>query len=88
MHFVLIGLDRYAAERCIGTDIVRLSEIAMTGREAIMEKLQEVNLTAGLGEHIEIFIMDMYIAINMRSCDILWQDVMVNEVLGAFRPIF
>ena len=88
VHLVLIGLDGDAGQRGITLDGLRLAQIAVPGGEAVAEQSDKVYLTAGLREHVEIFIVDMDIAVAVRGRSVLGQDVIVREVLGPLGTVF
>ena len=47
---VLVGLDGDARQSCIGADVVRLAQEAVTGRKTVAEQLEQIDLAAGGGE--------------------------------------
>ena len=81
VHFVLVRLNRDTAERRIGADVVRLPQAAVTGGKAVLEQLQKVNLTAGFREHVEIHVMDVNVAVQVSSRDILRKNTVCYEIL-------
>ncbi len=60
----------------------------MTGREAVLKQLQQVDLTAGGGQGIEIQIMDMDIALAVRPRMLRLQDIHIIKLLCALRAEF
>jgi len=60
---ILIGLDGDGCQSRIALDALRLTKIAVTGGEAAVEQLQNVDLTAGSGQGVEIEIVDMDVAL-------------------------
>ena len=60
----------------------------MAGWKAILKQLDQVNLTASLCQHIEILVMDMDITVDMGCCDILRQNIIINEILRTFWTVF
>ena len=88
VHLVLVRLDGDAAERGIGADVVRFAQVTVPRREAVLEELQEVDLAARFRQHVEILVVDMDVAVDVRRRDVLGQDMMVDEVFRSFRTIF
>ena len=88
VHLVLVGLDGDAAQGGVALDGIGRSEIAVAGGKAAFEQLGQVDLAAGLGEHIEILVVDMDVAVDVGGGDILGQDVVVHEILGALGAVF
>ena len=60
----------------------------MPGGKAVPEQLKQIDLTARLGQHIKILIMNMDIPIDMRCRYILGKDIVVHKIIGAFRTVF
>ncbi len=67
MLIILIGLNGDTGQGRIAVNIVRLSQMAMPGAEAILEELDDINLTAGCGQGEEIQVMNMDITLFMGS---------------------
>ena len=88
VHLVLVGLDGDAAQGGVALDGIGGPQIAVTGGEAAPEEAGQVDLAAGLGEHIEILVVDVDIAVDMGGGYILGQDVVVHEILGALGAVF
>ena len=60
----------------------------MPRREAVLEELQEVDLAARLRQHVEILVVDVDVAVDVRRRDVLGQDMVIDEVFRAFRAVF
>ena len=88
VHLVLIGLNGNARQSRIRADIIWLPEEAMSSRKTALEQLQEVNLAAGLRQHVKILVVDVDIAVSMGCCNILRQNIVVNIILGTLGAIF
>ena len=59
----------------------------MTGGKAVVEQLEQVNLAAGLGQHVKILVVDMDVAVDVGGGNVLGQDIVVDEIFGPLRPI-
>ena len=88
VHFILIGLDGDARQRRIAADVVRFTKEAVPCAEPALEKLEQVDLAAGFREHIEILIVDVNVAVDVRRGNVFGQHIVVDEILRAFRTIF
>ena len=88
VHFVLVGLNGDAAQGRVGADVVGFPQAAVSGGKAALEELQKIDLAAGLGEHVEIHVVDMNVAVYMGGGDVLGQDAVNDEILRAFRAVF
>ena len=88
VHFVLVRLDCDAGERRVAADVVRLAQIAVAGGEAAVKQPDEVDLAAGLGERVEILIVDVDIALGVRLRDFRRNHVFVVEALRTLRAVF
>lgn len=88
MHFVLVGLYSDAGKGRVRPDGVGLAEIAVARGEAILEKLEKVNLAAGLGQSVKIFVVDMDIAVLVGLGDVRRDDILVEVVLGGLGAEF
>ena len=84
---VLVGLDRDARERCIRADVVRLTQEAVTGREAALKQFEQVDLAAGRGQRQEVQIVDVDIALAVRLGMRRIEDEHLVELLGALRAV-
>ena len=62
MLVVLVALDGNGGKSGVACDGVGLSQIAVTGGEAAMEQLENVDLAAGGSQAVEIEIVDVDIA--------------------------
>ena len=60
----------------------------MTGAESVLEKLDEIYLAAGLGKHVEVFVMDMDIAVDVSFGYILRKNVVIHEILSSLGSVF
>ena len=87
MHLVLVGLNNDAGQGSAGNDALRRAQIAVPGREAPPEERNGVYLAAGLGEHVEVFIMDVDVAGNLGLGDIRRKHFMVAEILGTLGTV-
>ena len=88
MHLILVCLDRNTCQGSIGCNGFWLTDKSVTSRESIMEQLHQIDLAAGLCQHVKVFIMDMNIAIDMRSRNILRQNIVVYKIVSTLRTIF
>lgn len=87
MHLVLVGLDGDASQGGIALNAVGLPQGAVTGGKAVVEQLEQVNLAAGLGQHVKILVVDMDVAVDVGGGNVLGQDIVVDEIFGPLRPI-
>ena len=81
---VLVGLNGDAGQRGIAVDIVGLPQHAVTGGEAAVEQIQQVDLAAGGGQGVEVQVVDMDIPVMMGSRKTGIQHVHFIELLRAF----
>ena len=88
VHLVLVRLDRYAGERGVAGDAVGLAQVAVAGGETALEELQQVDLAAGLGQHVEILVVNVDVAVDVRRGDVLRQDVVIDEIFAALGAVF
>ena len=87
MLLVLVALDGHGGKRCCGTDALRLSQVAVTRVEAALEQLVQLNLTASLGQAVEILVMYIQdIAID-GLLDLFGQQTVINPELGRLRAV-
>ena len=70
MHFVLVGLNCDTSQSGIADDTVGFSQVTVTGGETILEQLQQVDLTAGAGQHVEVFVVDVNVTVDVSSSDV------------------
>ena len=84
---VLVGLERDAGQRRIGTDVVRLPQEAVAGREAALKQAQQVDLAAGGGQREEIEVVDVDIALTVRPGVLGVEDEHFAELLGALGAV-
>ena len=61
-------------------------QIPVAGAEPVLEQLDQVDLAAGLGEHVEVLVVDVNIPVDVGLGDVLGQDVVVHIVLGPSEP--
>ena len=87
MLVILIRLDSNACQRRVRTDVVRLTQEAVTGGKTVAEQLQQVNLTAGGGQRQKIQIVDMDIALAVRLSMRRIEDKHLIELLGALGAV-
>ena len=88
VHFILVGLDGDTAQSGIALDAGRFPQIAVTGGETVFEQLQQIDLAAGLGEHIEVLVVDVNIAVDVCGGHIPGQDIVVHKIFGSFGAVF
>ena len=88
MLIVLVGLDRDARQSRIGADVVRLTQEAVTGRKAVAEQLQQIDLAAGGGERQKIQVVDVNITVAVRRCVSRVEDEHFVELLCALGAVF
>ena len=81
---VLVGLNGDAGQRGIAVDIVGLPQHAVTGGEAAVEQVQQVDLAAGGGQGVEVQVVDMDVPVMMGSRKTGVQHVHFIELLRAF----
>ena len=87
VHLVLVGLDGDAAQGGVAADAVGLPQAAVAGGKAVPEQPQQVDLAAGLGEHVEVLVVDVDIPVDMCRRHVLGQDVVVDKILGALGTV-
>ena len=87
MLIVLVGLDRDARQSRIGADVVRLTQEAVTGRKAVAEQLQQIDLAAGGGQREKIQIVNVDVAVAVRRCMRRVKDEHLVELLCALRAV-
>ena len=84
---VLVRLNSDSGQSGVATDILRFTQMTVTGIEAILEKLLEVDLAAGHGKGIEIQIVDMDIAFHVGTAVLGLEHHHRVEVLGRFGTV-
>ena len=84
-HIVLIGLNRNAGEARISADGIRLAQESVSGRKAAAEQLQQIDLAAVERDQGKIFIVDVNPVLFVRLAELVRQNIVVHEVLGALR---
>ncbi len=87
VHLVLVGLDGNAGQRRVGADVLRLAQGAVPRAEPAVEQLEQVDLAAGLGQHVKVFVVDVDVAADVRRRDVLGQNIVVDKVLRAFGAV-
>ena len=87
MLVVLVGLDGDARQRGVRTDVVRLTQEAVTGGKTVAEQLQQVNLTAGGGQRQKIQIVDVDITLAVCLGVRRIEDEHLIELLGALGAV-
>ena len=88
VHIILCILNGYAGKGGIGTDVLRLTQIAMTSIETALKEFGEVMLTTGHGERIEIHVVNMNVTIGMSFRKSSRNNLLKAELLGGFCTIF
>ena len=63
---VLVGLDGDACQRRIAGNIIGLPQVAVTGGKAVLEQLDEINLTAGGGQGQKVQIVNVDVTVDVR----------------------
>ena len=63
MLIVLVRLDGDAGQRGVAGDVVGLAQHAVTGGEAALEELPQLNLAAGGGQGVEVHVVNVDIAL-------------------------
>ena len=53
-----------------------------------MKQLHQVNLAAGFRQHVEIFVMNMNVTIDMCCCNVFWQNIVIHKIIGSLGAIF
>ena len=84
---VLVGLDRDARQRRVGTDVVRLAQVAVAGREAALEELQEVDLAARHRERVEVEVVDVDPALAVSLGLLGAEEELLVVLLGRRRAV-
>ena len=84
---VLVGLDRDARQSRIGADVVRLTQEVVTGRKAVAEQLQQIDLAAGGGQREKIQIVNVDVAVAVRRCMRRVKDEHLVKLLCALRAV-
>ena len=85
---VLVRLNSYAGERRVAGDVLRRAQEAVSGREAVLEQLQNIYLAAGSRKRQEVEVVDVYIALSVRLRVNRVEDVHLVELLRALRAVF
>ena len=80
---VLIGLNRNARKRGEGADVFRRTQEAVPRAEPAREQIHEVDLATGHGETVEIEIVNVDVALLVRTGDVGAEHVVDVELLGA-----
>ena len=62
--------------------------MTVSGGKTVLEELEQVDLAAGLGEKVEILVVDVDVAAVVRVGNVLVKNVVVNKVLRAFGTVF
>ena len=88
VHFVLVCLNGDAGKRCVTHYGLRRSQITVTRAETVLEQFYKVYLTAGLGQHVEVFVVNVYISADMRLCHFFGKNIIVNVIFRAFGTVF
>ena len=65
VHFILVGLNGYAGKSRIAFNGVGFTQVAVPGGKSVFKQGDKIYLAARFREHIEIFVMNMDIAIDM-----------------------
>ena len=60
----------------------------MARAKAALKQLEQVDLAAGFRQHIEVFVVDVDVAVDVRRCNILWQHIVVDKVFRSLGTIF
>ncbi len=84
---VLVRLDRDAGECAVGGDIVGFTNEAVTGGEAVLEELQQVDLAAGGGEGQKVEVMDVDVALTVRLGELGVEDIHLIKFLCALGTV-
>ena len=87
VHLVLVGLDGDAGQGGVAHDGLGGAQIPVAGAEPVLEQLDQVDLAAGLGEHVEVLVVDVDIPVDVGLGDVLGQDVVVHIVLGPLGAV-
>ena len=85
---VLVRLNRDARQRRVGANVLRRTQVAVTGGKAVFEQLDQIDLAAGGGQREEIHIVDMDIAAAMRFRVLRLQHEHQVELLRALGTVF
>ena len=62
--------------------------MTVSGGKTVLEELEQVDLTAGFGEQVKVLVVNVDVAAVVSVGYVLVKDVVVNEVLRAFRAVF
>ena len=81
---VLVRLDGDAGKRGVAGDIVGLAQHAVTGGEAALEELPQLNLAAGGGQRVEVHVVNVDITLAVRLGKTRVDDAHLVELLGGF----
>ena len=87
MLIVLIGLNGNTGKRRIAFDIVRFSEMPMSGRKAALQQFHQINLAAGHRQRVEIHIVNMNVAGFMCLGKLRIDDIALVELFRALRTV-
>ena len=85
---VLVGLDRDARQSRIALDVVGLAQEAVTGREAALEQLEQIDLAARRRQRVEVEVVDVDVALAVRLALFGREDVFGIVVLRALAAVF
>ena len=84
---VLVGLYGDAGQRRVGSDVVRLAQVAVAGGKAIFKQLDEVDLAAGGGQREEVHVVDVDIPVAVRLGVLGLEHEHEVELLGALGTV-
>ena len=84
---VLVALDGDAGQRRVAGDVVGLAQHAVTRGEAALEQLLQLDLAACGSERIEVHVVDVDVALTMRSRELRVDDAHLIELLGRLRAV-
>ena len=80
---VLVGLDCNACQCRVAFNIIRFPKMTVTRTESAFQQFQQVDLTAGHGQGIEVHIVDMNVAFFMCLHVLRIDDIHLIEFLGT-----
>ena len=87
MLIVLVRLDGDAGKRGVAGDVVGLAQHAVTGGEAALEELPQLNLAAGGGQGVEVHVVNVDIALAVCLGVARVDDAHLVELLGRFGAV-